>query len=525
MLGDDEMDTGSGSTATATKTPVSRGKKARANSTKLISSIQNAVKLEFQELADEVLLARREEDVEFREKKVAEFWTNDKSETKPVVLRVGDRIFHTSRDVLLSEPDSYFSGMLSNNYKQQDGEPFFVPRDGDAFEHILYFLIHGTLLNELPAPMKSRLLLEAEYYSLTRLTEELTYGPFWTDDENGVLVLDNAFNSAYSLVFTATKCDKTLYELTEVLAEAKATQLDPDEAGAAHGKQREDAEAEPAPSEVVDSMVVQPVNRITVIDGYDPSHDYHFKIQIVYEDINFLVVNKPYGNPSVVLDIFSSLTPHFRHYLRIDGPTHASPTEEQLLLKHLTHLPRLFMIHQLDFVTSGLHLWGLTRRSTGRAASLFRQRLVRKRYDAVVVGDMHDCTIEAALAEVEGCKDKKVGVVPDALVATTPGARLATTHVKRIKGGVYAPTGRRVTFLEVSPVTGRRHQIRVHLLSSGHPILGDYLYEDDWTEQIGRTMLHARSMVMPFKTGGLGTMEWDVGDTFTQMKGFVWDEE
>ena len=55
-----------------------------------------------------------------------------------------------------------------------------------------------------------------------------------------------------------------------------------------------------------------------------------------------------------------------------------------------------------------------------------------------------------------------------------------------------------VTLLQLNPHTGRRHQLRVHLASIGHPIIGDYTYEHPLTEKAERTMLHAWKLYLPW---------------------------
>lgn len=59
----------------------------------------------------------------------------------------------------------------------------------------------------------------------------------------------------------------------------------------------------------------------------------------------------------------------------------------------------------------------------------------------------------------------------------------------------------KVTLLELSPHTGRRHQLRVHLASIGHPILRDVAYEDPVSWYAGRTMLHAMKLHLPLQKG------------------------
>ncbi|KAJ3193797.1 EF-hand domain-containing protein 1 [Irineochytrium annulatum] len=101
------------------------------------------------------------------------FWTNDCSRFDPILLRVGDRLFHTSRDVLLSHSNSFFSGMLSDNFKTNGAdEPYFIPRDGDVFEHILRFLVYDDL-PPLSDFMLRQLIKDADFYGLDALKEKV----------------------------------------------------------------------------------------------------------------------------------------------------------------------------------------------------------------------------------------------------------------------------------------------------------------------------------------------------------------
>jgi tRNA pseudouridine32 synthase/23S rRNA pseudouridine746 synthase len=87
----------------------------------------------------------------------------------------------------------------------------------------------------------------------------------------------------------------------------------------------------------------------------------------------------------------------------------------------------------------------------------------------------------------------------------SPTGRNAVTDIQVVQRGYYGytiesnPTERRsipVTKVKLFPITGRRHQLRVHLQSLGHSIVGDYNYQDDYTDTF-RMMLHAWKLEAP----------------------------
>lgn len=110
-----------------------------------------------------------------------------------------------------------------------------------------------------------------------------------------------------------------------------------------------------------------------------------------------------------------------------------------------------FIVHRLDRATSGLIVLAHNKRSARALSAMFESRQVDKRYRAVVKGDLQldDCLIEVAV------NDKPAR------------SRITTLSVDTVAGR---------TLIEVKLETGRKHQIRQHLLGLGHPIVGDRLY-------------------------------------------------
>lgn len=139
----------------------------------------------------------------------------------------------------------------------------------------------------------------------------------------------------------------------------------------------------------------------------------------------------------------------------------------------------LLVVHRIDAGASGLVLFAKDADAHRELNRAFERREVEKRYLALVDGAvLQDQTVTRALKQFGS---GRVGVVR--------GGRPAVTSFKVLER--LGPA----TLLEVSPKTGKRHQIRVHLYSVGHPILGDPLYGNPLpVGGVSRLMLHALSL-------------------------------
>jgi len=141
---------------------------------------------------------------------------------------------------------------------------------------------------------------------------------------------------------------------------------------------------------------------------------------------------------------------------------------------------KTWTVHRIDKGTSGLVLFARDA-DTHRALSLaFERREVRKTYLALVEGEVATGGVVKS-----PLKDRGSG-----RVSVHPQGKAAETR--------YEPRESREgrTLLEVRPLTGRRHQIRVHLYSMGHRIVGDPLYGKSRGDE-GRMMLHAWKLTLP----------------------------
>ncbi|MBV8501721.1 MAG: RluA family pseudouridine synthase [Paucibacter sp.] len=184
-------------------------------------------------------------------------------------------------------------------------------------------------------------------------------------------------------------------------------------------------------------------------------------MNLVHLDDDLIVVDKPPG------------------LLSVPGRTEPDCAIARLQRQY----PEALTVHRLDQATSGLLLFARGA-AAQRALSLdFAQRRVNKRYIALVQGAV----------QAEGWQE-----IDQPLMADWPNRpRQKVDHAR----GKPSLTRWRVlavegvcTRLELEPVTGRSHQLRVHLLSLGHPIVGDTLYGGPDAE---RLMLHAALLHLP----------------------------
>ena len=148
---------------------------------------------------------------------------------------------------------------------------------------------------------------------------------------------------------------------------------------------------------------------------------------------------------------------------------------------------RTYIVHRLDRGTSGVIVFAKTADAHRRLSQAFEGREVGKRYLAVVDGHVRRATGEIA-EPLRAFGSGRVGVDPKGAEALTRYRRL-----ERLQDA---------DLLEVEPLTGRRHQIRVHCYAIGHPVMGDTRYGA--VRPVGgapRLMLHAAELRLPVSDG------------------------
>lgn len=171
------------------------------------------------------------------------------------------------------------------------------------------------------------------------------------------------------------------------------------------------------------------------------------------------------------------------------------------------------IVHRLDKDTSGIILIARDQEYFQYLKNLFQTHQVRKTYLALVKG---------RVKEKEGRIEKPIGLKPNTVKRVVGGRRMkdvkeAVTEYRT--AGRFEADGKEYTLLEVSPLTGRTHQIRVHLASIGHPVAGDRLYGSGGDLGLSRQFLHAESIEFPESPGRMLKLSADLPDELQKALG------
>ena len=192
-------------------------------------------------------------------------------------------------------------------------------------------------------------------------------------------------------------------------------------------------------------------------------------LQVVHEDAHLLVLHKPSG------------------LLTIPGQ---SPTQlDCLITRARLRWPDALIVHRLDQATSGLLMLARGPAMQKALSQAFEKRQIHKRYEAVV----HGQPPAPAPAHADGWGEIDLPIRidwqnrPRSIVDPVRG-KPSRTRWQATGPGPWTHTTR----LALAPLTGRTHQLRLHLMALGHPIVGDPLYAPPpWPELAPRLLLHA----------------------------------
>ena len=194
-------------------------------------------------------------------------------------------------------------------------------------------------------------------------------------------------------------------------------------------------------------------------------------LDIIYQDDDIVVLNKNSG------------------LLTVPGRL---PEHQDCLQNRVNRvLPSATVVHRLDMATSGIILMALNKNAHVNISRQFEKRQTQKHYIANVYGQL----------------EKETGTVDLPLICDWPNrpkqkvdlehGKKALTHYQVLN------FSDNYTQVELTPVTGRSHQLRVHMLAIGHPILGDRLYAHDKALELSeRLQLHAQSLAISHPVTG-----------------------
>jgi len=189
---------------------------------------------------------------------------------------------------------------------------------------------------------------------------------------------------------------------------------------------------------------------------------------LIFQDDSLLVVSKPAGLLAV--------------------PGRGADKQDCLSTRLLQDFPDSLVVHRLDMATSGLMVFARGAAMQRRLSQIFREREVSKRYIAIVSGKLEQEAGEIALPLISDWPNR-----PKQMVDHAQGKPSLTRY--RLLG---MDNGN--SRVELEPVTGRTHQLRLHMAAIGHPILGDALYGDG--SSAPRLLLHAASLAFKHPVSG-----------------------
>ena len=177
---------------------------------------------------------------------------------------------------------------------------------------------------------------------------------------------------------------------------------------------------------------------------------------VIEDNENFIVINKPTGIP------VQSGTKSFKNIVD--------------LLKNTKYFEnsKPFIVHRLDKETSGVLIIAKNRKFAQLFTSLFRIRKIHKTYLAIVYGKVN----------------KSIKIMKDDLIYYENNKKILQKAVSNLK---IIKSNDRYSYLELNPITGRKHQLRKQLLNIGYPIIGDnkYFLNNKKRVKIKNLMLHA----------------------------------
>lgn len=237
-------------------------------------------------------------------------------------------------------------------------------------------------------------------------------------------------------------------------------------------------------------------------------------LEILYQDDDLIAVNKPAG-----------MLVH-RSWLDKHETVFVMTTLRDMLGQHV------FPVHRLDRPTSGVLLFAKSSEVARVLSEQFEQRTVEKSYLAVVRGYLLgsgriDYPLKVKLDKIA---DKLAKVDKGPELAITDYENLATCEMPFVSASRYATS--RYSLMRLTPITGRKHQLRRHMTHLFHPIVGDTTYGDTAQNRavaeftgVSRLLLHAHTLVFDDMSGERVMAVAPLDDNWVRlMKAFEWNE-
>ncbi len=188
-------------------------------------------------------------------------------------------------------------------------------------------------------------------------------------------------------------------------------------------------------------------------------------IPVLYQDDALLVVDKPHD--------------------MLTTPGRGPDKQDCLINRLLPQYPNARIIHRLDMATSGIVILALSHAAQVAMGHLFEKRLINKTYIAVVDGQLNQLSGEIDKPLICDWENRPIQKV------CFESGKAALTYYKSQEYDAV----NNWTRVKLQPKTGRSHQLRVHMLSLGHPIVGDFFYAPKpILDKSPRLLLHANQL-------------------------------
>ncbi len=204
-------------------------------------------------------------------------------------------------------------------------------------------------------------------------------------------------------------------------------------------------------------------------DIYTPPQD---PLAVLHADHEVVLVDKPAGLLSV--------------------PGKGPHLADCLMARVRAAYPTALLVHRLDRDTSGVMIFALTPHAQRHLGLQFEKRQTKKTYVARVWGEVAQNTGTVDLPLIVDWPNRPLQMVDHV------NGRAAVTDWRRVR------TGGGESRMRLMPRTGRSHQLRVHMLALGHPILGDPFYATGQARDFARLMLHSEVLQFRHPDGGRG---------------------
>ncbi|PLX14879.1 MAG: RNA pseudouridine synthase [Marinilabiliales bacterium] len=227
------------------------------------------------------------------------------------------------------------------------------------------------------------------------------------------------------------------------------------------------------------------LNENDIVEIFEPKISNHksfpLKLKIVFEDDLIAVIEKPAGyevSGNKFKTIQNALTYNLKPSQKVD------------------RLSRPVPVHRLDYGTSGLLICAKTHTAAFDLSKQFEEKLIHKTYHAIVNGS-----------------PSNEGIIKDKINGKT-----AETHFKKLNT-INSLVAGQISLLKLNPLTGRKHQIRIHLSGIGHPIVGDKDYMGNFHLLKGKGLFLAATSVKLLHPEKQVLMEFsmDIPNKFTSL--------